>query len=169
MIAIRPDAIVRRFSDRWTLASEQFVAFFRALSASHIEEDAEHRMADDADVLALPACYDPVHIITDHDAEVGFVWAHHRAGGSKSGSHPVPIRWMDVSGKLGEGYLVAPRKPLELKAALIHREQVSINVPGPQRHPGRGHSQAEMFGLLMGNGHVRDQARLPPRSGSGAL
>ena len=113
------------------LAGEQLIALLGLFPSGHVQENAEHCPADDPDILSLPACRDPADLVADQDPEIGFVAAQHRPCRLERRSYPVAVGRVDVRRQFLERDFGTPRHAPKFEAALVHREAIGVDVPGP--------------------------------------
>jgi hypothetical protein len=104
---------------------------------------------DHADILALAAGGDPANLVSDHDPEVGLIGTKHRASRGKGRSDPVAVGRVNMLGQLFKADGVAPGQAPELEPALVHREAVIIDVPGPQATPAASTANLKCSGFQL--------------------
>ena len=79
----------------------------------------------------LAAGGDPPDVVSNDDPEIDFVRPVHRSGGDEGGADPIPIRRVDVRGKVFERDFPGVRQIPQIEGARVHPEAVSVDVPRP--------------------------------------
>ena len=111
------------------LTCEQFVTFFCLLAACHIKKDSEHCVIDFANVATLATGRYPANQVSDQNTKINLVAAAVSAGGRKCGSHPVTVGRVYFGRKVLKRDALARRNAPNMERALIHVEQVGLDIP----------------------------------------
>src|SRR5476651_2199158 len=110
------------------------MSLFGLLASGHINENPEHYAIYNSRIIALSASGNPARLISPDNAEINLIRANHCASGSKSGSHAVAIRRVDVRGQIFKTDIRALRDAPHIECTLIRRESVCVDVPRPQSY-----------------------------------
>ena len=113
---------------------KQLITFLSLLAAGNINKDPKHDTTKDIGVATLPPGGYPPHIVSNEDPKIDFIRADNCPGRGECSPYTISVSRMDMRGQILEYHGIAARHAPQVKRAIIHRQFVGVDIPGPEGH-----------------------------------